>query len=71
MIHTIYPHPAQGVIGDPVLCIFKKNAILGSVPSISSQVLGFAFAFAFALLYYTKRTIVFFFWDLFYYCTFR
>ena len=38
MVQNINPHPAPGVMGAPYY-VFSKDAILGSVPSISSEVL--------------------------------
>ena len=40
MVQKINPHPAQGCNRSPPYYVFSKDAILGSVPSISSEVLG-------------------------------
>ena len=39
MVQKIYPHPAPGCNRSPPYYVFSKDAILGSVPSISSEVL--------------------------------
>ena len=39
MVQKINPHPAQGCNRSPPYYVFSKDAILGSVPSISSEVL--------------------------------
>jgi hypothetical protein len=40
MVQKINPHPAPGCKRRPPYYVFSKDAILGSVPSISSEVLG-------------------------------
>ena len=40
MVQKINPHPAPGCNRSPPYYVFSKDAILGSVPSISSEVLG-------------------------------
>ena len=39
MVHKLKPIQPQGVIGAPPYYVFSKDAILGRVPSISSEVL--------------------------------
>ena len=39
MVQKINPHPAPGCNRSPPYYVFSKNANLGSVPSISSEVL--------------------------------
>ena len=39
MVQKINPHPARGCNRSPPYYVFSKDAILGSVPSISSEVL--------------------------------
>ena len=39
MVQKINPHPAPGCNRSPPYYVFSKDAILGSVPSISSEVL--------------------------------
>ena len=40
MVQKINPHPAPGCNRSPPYYVFSKDAILGSVPFISSEVLG-------------------------------
>ena len=42
MVQKINTHPAPGYNRSPPYYVFSKDAILGSVPSISSEVLGLA-----------------------------
>jgi hypothetical protein len=39
MVQKINPHPAPGCNRSPPYYVFSKDAIVGSVPSISSEVL--------------------------------
>ena len=39
MVQKINPHPATGCNRSPPYYVFSKDTILGSVPSISSEVL--------------------------------
>ena len=40
MVHKINPYPARMCDRSPPYYVFSKDAILGNVPSISSEVLG-------------------------------
>jgi hypothetical protein len=42
MLQKINPHPAPECNRSPPYYVFSKDAILGNVPSISSEVLGSA-----------------------------
>jgi hypothetical protein len=42
MVQKINPHPAPRCNRSPTYYVFSKDATLGSVPSISSEVLGYS-----------------------------
>ena len=55
MVQKINPHPAPGCNRSPLYYVLSKDAILGSVPSISSEVLALAHFRIFTLLFEGKK----------------